>query len=58
MKLTIQRKLDEENTKTLKEVSLARTGSEEAKWALQKLTELHKQMMEETQASDKGYRVA
>ena len=55
MNLTIQRKLDEEYTKTLEEVSLARTGSEEAKWALQKLTELHKQMMEETQASDKGY---
>ena len=55
MNLTIQRKLDEEYTKTLEEVSLARTGSEEAKWVLQKLTELHKQMMEETQASDKGY---
>ena len=53
MDLTIQRMLDEEYKKTLEEVSQAKTGSDEAKWALQKLTELHKQMTEDRMTDNK-----
>jgi hypothetical protein len=37
--------LNEEYSNTLKRVSEATTASEEAKWELQKLSELHKQLM-------------
>lgn len=47
MNLTRKRMLDEEYERTLEAVSRAATGTEEAKWGLQKLTELHKQMMDE-----------
>ena len=47
MNLTIDRMLREEYARTLEEVSQAKSGSDEAKWALQKLTELHKQMAED-----------
>lgn len=47
MNLTRKRMLDEEYERTLESVSRAATGTEEAKWGLQKLTELHKQMMDE-----------
>lgn len=47
MNLIITKMLDEEYRKTLEEVSKAKTGSDEAKWALQKLTELHKQIAED-----------
>ena len=49
MNETMKRMLEEEYQKTLEEVSQATAGSDEAKWRLQKLTELHKQMMEEIQ---------
>lgn len=41
--------LDKEYMTTLQEIAQARTGSEEAKWQLQKLAELHKQRMNENQ---------
>lgn len=53
MTLTIRRMLEEEYQKTLEEVSQAKTGSDEAKWALQKLTELHKQMAEDRMNTNK-----
>ena len=53
MNETMKRMLEEEYRKTLKEVSQATAGSDEAKWRLQKLTELHKQMMEEIQIENK-----
>lgn len=45
----IRELLDKEYTETLKAVSKAAKGTEEAKWELQKLTELHKQRMNEEQ---------
>lgn len=51
----IQTMLDEEYERTLQTVSEMRTGSEEAKWALQKLSELHKQRIAERKASDESY---
>lgn len=54
MNPTIKEMLEEEYTRTLEEVSKAKTGSDEAKWALQKLTVLHKQMIEATQTEDKS----
>lgn len=42
--------LDEEYERTLKDLSEAQNGSEEAKWLLQKLTELHKERMNEQKA--------
>ncbi len=55
MNLRIQRMLEEEYQKTLEDVSKAQTGSDEAKWQLQKLVELHKQMMDEVEADNKCY---
>lgn len=52
MNATIAMMLDEEYEKTLDAVSKAQTGSEEAKWQLQKLGELHKQRMNETKQFD------
>lgn len=45
----IRQMLDEEYRNTLRAVSEAPTGSEEAKWQMQKLTELHKQRIDEEQ---------
>ena len=53
MNLTTKRMLDEEYERTLTEVSQAKTGSDEAKWALQKLAELHKQMTEDKMNDNK-----
>ena len=55
MNETIDRMLKEEYERTLEEVSAAKTGSHEAKWALQKLTELHKQMAEDRMNDNKCY---
>lgn len=52
---TIRKMLDDEYTETLQAISEARTGSEEAKWELQKLTELHKQRMNEEQTERDSY---
>lgn len=46
--------LDREYEEALKAVSIATTGSEEAKWQLQKLNDLHKQRMNEMEASQKA----
>lgn len=51
----IESMLEEEYKRTLQEVSAAQAGSDEAKWKLQKLAELHKQLMEETQADHKSW---
>lgn len=48
--------LDREYEETLKAVSIARTGSEEAKWQLQKLNDLHKQRMNEIETIQKACR--
>ena len=53
MNLTMKRMLDEEYERTLAEVSQAKIGSDEAKWALQKLAELHKQMAEDRMNDNK-----
>lgn len=53
MNLTMKKMLDEEYERTLAEVSQAKTGSDEAKWALQKLAELHKQMAEDRMNDNK-----
>ena len=53
MNLTTKRMLDEEYERTLTEISQAKTGSDEAKWALQKLAELHKQMTEDKMNDNK-----
>lgn len=45
----IRKMLDKEYSDTLKAIKDAQAGSEEAKWQLQKLTELHKQRMNEEQ---------
>lgn len=55
IKATINKMLDEEYERTLAEVSRAQIGSEEAKWQLQKLSELHKQRMNEQKAVFDGY---
>lgn len=55
MTQTIKELLEEEYQKTMKEVSLAQIGTDEAKWALQKLTELHKQIMDETNTDNKSF---
>lgn len=55
MNQTTKELLEEEYRRTMKEVSLAQTGTEEAKWALQKLTELHKQIMDETNVDNKSF---
>lgn len=51
----IRKMLDDEYTETLKAVSEAQAGSDEAKWELQKLTELHKQRMNEEQTERDSY---
>ncbi len=53
MNLTMKRMLEEEYERTLTEVSQAKTGSDEAKWALQKLAEFHKQMAEDRMNDNK-----
>lgn len=53
MNLTMKRMLEEEYERTLAEVSKAKTGSDEAKWALQKLAEFHKQMAEDRMNDNK-----
>ncbi len=50
----IKMMLDREYEETLKAVSLATTGSDEAKWQLQKLNELHKQRMSEMEVHQKA----
>ena len=55
MNVTIVSMLDEEYERTLEAVSRAQTGDEEAKWQLQKLSELHKQRMNEQKAADDAY---
>lgn len=50
----IKTMLDREYEETLKAVSLATTGSDEAKWQLQKLNELHKQRMSEMEVHQKA----
>lgn len=52
---TIRKMLDNEYTETLQAISEAQTGSDEAKWELQKLTELHKQRMNEEQTERDSY---
>ena len=47
--------LDREYETTLQAVSQAVTGSEEARWQLQKLTELHKQRMSVKQTEDESF---
>ena len=55
MSMTITEMLDEEYQKTLQEVADAKSGSEEAQWQLKKLTELHKQRMDDRKQSDEAY---
>lgn len=50
----IRTMLDREYEETLAAVSLATTGSDEAKWQLQKLNDLHKQRMAEMEAIQKA----
>ena len=50
MDTTISQMLDEEYKRTLEEVARIVTSSEEAKWQLMKLAELHKQRLEEDKA--------
>lgn len=50
MEPTITQMLDEEYKATLEALSNAEAGSDEAKWQLQKLSELHKQRMNEEKA--------
>lgn len=52
---TIRKMLDDEYTDTLRAVSQAQAGSDDAKWQLQKLTELHKQRMNEEQTERDNY---
>ena len=47
--------LDRAYADTLQAVADARNGSEEAKWQLQKLSELHKQRMSVKQSEDETY---
>lgn len=47
--------LDRAYTEALQAVADARTGNEEAKWQLQKLNELHKQMMNTKQIENESY---
>lgn len=54
MNAIITQMLDEEYEKTLEAVSKAQTSSEEAKWQLQKLGELHKQRMNEAKLLEDG----
>ena len=51
----IRKMLDNAYTDTLKAVSQAQAGSDDAKWQLQKLTELHKQRMNEEQTERDNY---
>lgn len=51
----IRKMLDLEYMDTLKVISEAQAGGEEAKWQLQKLTELHKQRMNEEQTDRDSY---
>ena len=50
----IRMMLDREYEETLAAVSLAATGSIEARWQLQKLNDLHKQRMAEMEAVQKA----
>ena len=47
--MDIRQMLDKEYKITLKAVSEAKAGTDEAKWQMQKLIELHKQRMNEEQ---------
>lgn len=51
----MKKMLDQAYADTLQAVAEARTSSEEAKWQLQKLSELHKQRMNEKQSDDESY---
>jgi len=51
----IRDQLDREYAATLACVAAAQAGTEEAKWQLQKLTELHKQRMNEEQTNRDAY---
>lgn len=51
----IRTMLDNEYKETLTTVSRAQAGGEDAKWQLQKLTELHKQRMAEEQSERESY---
>ena len=54
MESEISKMVNEEYARTLQAVSAAQTGSEEAKWQLQKLSELHRQRMSELKASEEA----
>lgn len=51
----MKKMLDQAYADTLQVVADAKNGSEEAKWQLQKLTELHKQRMSVKQSEDESY---
>lgn len=51
----IRKILDEEYRETLKAIADAQAGSDDAKWQLQKLTELHKQRINEEQTEREAY---
>ena len=55
MDVTISVMLDDEYKETLQELSKAKPGSDEAKWQLQKLSELHKQRMNEEKTFNDVY---
>lgn len=55
MNQVIREKLEKEYERTLEDVSTARNGSEEAEWALKKLSRLNDQMIAITQTDDKCY---
>ena len=51
----IGERLDREYMDTLKAIADVQAGTEEAKWQLQKLAELHKQRMNEEQTGRENY---
>ena len=51
----IRERLDREYMDTLKAIADVQAGTEEAKWQLQKLAELHKQRMNEEQTGRENY---
>ena len=51
----IRTMLDNEYKETLNAISVTQAGGDDAKWQLQKLTELHKQRMAEEQSERESY---
>ena len=49
--ITVKEMLDEQYRKTLDGIAEAKAGSDEAKWKLQVLTELHKERMDQLNVS-------